>query len=150
MPSVLLILGAFAINFAWIDLSRTRVIIAAYAATHATGRTCSLTGSLAHAKAKANTAASMKLVVGNAMTLVDADFTRGTSTRSSTSIRCSFTTVGSHLPADVVSAGIWMGAISHDSAGALVDYRASTIFLSSISVHQENVDSFLWRRSVGS
>ena len=92
---VLLILAAFAVNMAWIDLSRTQAFIAADAATRAAGRTYSLTGDLAQAKAKANTAASMNLVAGKAMTLVDSDFTLGTSTRSSTLNRYSFTAGGS-------------------------------------------------------
>jgi hypothetical protein len=52
-----------------------RVFIAADAATRAAGRTYSLTGNLVEAKAKANTSASMNLVAGKAMTLVDSDFT---------------------------------------------------------------------------
>ncbi|MFO1001406.1 MAG: vWA domain-containing protein [Planctomycetaceae bacterium] len=95
MLPVLLILAAFAVNMAWIDLSRTQAFIAADAATRAAGRTYSLTGDLAQAKAKANTAASMNLVAGKAMTLVDSDFTLGTSTRSSTLNRYSFTAGGS-------------------------------------------------------
>jgi Mg-chelatase subunit ChlD len=94
MLPVLLILAAFAVNLAWIELSRTQAFIAADAATRAAGRTYSLTGNLVEAKAKANTAASMNLVAGKAMTLLDSDFTMGTSIRSSTLNRYSFTPGG--------------------------------------------------------
>lgn len=92
---VLLLLVAFAINLAWMELSRTQAFIVADAATRAAGRTYSLTGDLKQAKLMANEAAARNLIAGSKVSIADSEFTLGTSTRSSSSARYTFTPGGS-------------------------------------------------------
>ena len=92
---VLLILSAFAVNLAWIELSRTQTFVAADAATRAAGRTYSLTGSVAAARTKANEIAALNPVAGRALTLDQSDFVLGTSLRSTVNDRYAFTSGGS-------------------------------------------------------
>jgi Ca-activated chloride channel homolog len=91
---VVLILTAFVINFAWIELSRTQTFIAADAATRAAGRTYAITGDLAQAKAKANEIAKLNLVAGVDIKLADSDFILGQSERISGTGRYRFTPGG--------------------------------------------------------
>ncbi len=92
---VLLLLVAFALNLAWMELSRTQAFIVADAATRAAGRTYSLTGDLKQAKLMADEAAARNLIAGSKVSIADSEFTLGTSTRSSSSARYSFTPGGS-------------------------------------------------------
>ncbi|MFO0977009.1 MAG: vWA domain-containing protein [Planctomycetaceae bacterium] len=92
---VLLLLVAFALNLAWMELSRTQAFIVADAATRAAGRTYSLTGDLKQAKAMADEAAARNLIAGSKVSIADSEFLLGTSTRSSSSARYSFTPGGS-------------------------------------------------------
>lgn len=93
---VLLLLVAFAINLAWIELCRTQAFIVADAATRAAGRTYSLTGDLNQAKSMANEAAARNLIAGSRVTIADSEFLLGTSTRSSSTARYTFAPGGSN------------------------------------------------------
>lgn len=64
MLPVLLILIAFTINLSWIDLCRTRTMIAADAATRAAGRTFALTGDRAQTMSKAREIAKLNTIAG--------------------------------------------------------------------------------------
>lgn len=86
----LLILMAFVINLSWIDLCRTRSIIAADAATRAAGRMFAITGDPAQARAKAREIAQINTIAGKGIQLADSDFTFGQSQRSSNSSRYQF------------------------------------------------------------
>lgn len=87
---VVLILMAFVINLSWIDLCRTRSIIAADAATRAAGRTFALTGDPAQARTKAREIAKLNTVAGRGIELADSDFTFGQSQRSAIDSRYKF------------------------------------------------------------
>ncbi|MCA9062587.1 MAG: VWA domain-containing protein [Planctomycetaceae bacterium] len=100
---MLLILAAFAVNSAWMQLSRTQATIAADSATRAAGRTYSLTGDLNKAKQAANKAAGANPVAGKAMVISNADFTVGTSTRSGSTGRYNFSAGGANPNALKVS-----------------------------------------------
>jgi len=93
---VVVILMAFVINFAWMNLTKTQTFIATDAAARAAGRTFALTGDVNAAKIKANEIAKFNLVAGNPITLQDSDFQLGTSNRASVSTRYTFTPGGSH------------------------------------------------------
>lgn len=93
---VLILMSAFAINLAYMELTRTQAFTAADAATRAAGRTYSLTGDLSKAKARAEEAASRNLIAGKAAKIAASDFILGTSTRASTANRYSFAAGGTH------------------------------------------------------
>ncbi|MCA9059362.1 MAG: VWA domain-containing protein [Planctomycetaceae bacterium] len=93
---MLLILAAYAVNSAWMELSRTQAVIAADSATRAAGRTYSLTGDVAQARTRANQAAALNPVAGKPMTISNSDFVVGTSARSGSTGRYNFTAGGSN------------------------------------------------------
>ena len=88
---VLLILIAFSINLSWMNLCRTRTMIAADAATRAAGRTFALTGDPKETIAKAREIAKLNTVAGKGIELADSDFIFGQSQRSSATGRYKFT-----------------------------------------------------------
>jgi Ca-activated chloride channel homolog len=90
MLPMLVILAAFAMNFAYMELTRTQAMIAADASARAGGRTFALTGSLANAKLNAQNAANRNLIAGSALTLRDSDFITGISTRATSADRFNF------------------------------------------------------------
>lgn len=90
MLPMLVILAAFAMNFAYMELSRTQAMIAADASARAGGRTFALTGSLASAKINAQNAANRNLIAGQVLQLRDSDFITGVSTRPSSADRFNF------------------------------------------------------------
>ena len=90
MLPMLVILAAFAMNFAYMELTRTQAMIAADASARAGGRTFALTGSLANAKLNAQNAANRNLIAGSALTLRDSDFITGVSTRATSADRFNF------------------------------------------------------------
>jgi hypothetical protein len=90
MLPVLIILAAFSINFAHMELIRTQAQIASDAAVRAAGRTFSLTGSLADSRAAARNVTAQNLVGGRVMPLPDSSFVLGTSTRSASAQRFNF------------------------------------------------------------
>ena len=90
MLPMLVILAAFAMNFAYMELSRTQAMIAADASARAAGRTFALTGSLAQAKTNAQNAANRNPIAGQVLQLRDSDFITGVSTRASSADRFNF------------------------------------------------------------
>ena len=96
MLPMLVILAAFAMNFAYMELTRTQAMIAADASARAGGRTFALTGSLANAKINAQNAANRNLIAGSALTLRDSDFITGISTRATSADRFNFTASGTN------------------------------------------------------
>lgn len=89
MP-VLIILAAFSINFAHMELVRTQAQIASDAAVRAAGRTYALTGDLNAAKAIARNLAQRNSMNRRPINLPDSAFTLGASTRTFTAERFSF------------------------------------------------------------
>lgn len=90
MLPMLVILAAFAINFAYMQLTRTQAMIAADAAARAGGRTFALTGSLASAKLNSQAAANQNPIAGKPLVLQNSDFITGVSTRTSSTERFKF------------------------------------------------------------
>lgn len=95
LPAIL-ILMAFAINIGWMDLVRTRTIIAADASTRAAGRMFAITGDLEQAKAKSREIAQLNTIAGKAISISDSDFVLGRSSRVSSTGRYQFTPGGSN------------------------------------------------------
>lgn len=93
MP-VLVILAAFSINFAHMELVRTQAQIASDASVRAAGRTFGLTGDINAAKAIARNLAQRNSMNRRPIALPDSAFTLGTSTRSFTSERFTFRPLG--------------------------------------------------------
>ncbi|APZ91343.1 vWA domain-containing protein [Fuerstiella marisgermanici] len=79
---VILAFSAFAINIAWMQLTRTELRTATDAAARAGSRTLSLSQSPATARASAKAAASRNTVAGDGLTLNDADVVFGSSERT--------------------------------------------------------------------
>lgn len=95
LPAIL-VLMAFAINLGWMDLVRTRTIIATDAATRAAGRTISLTGDLNQARKKSREIAQLNTIAGKEISISDSDFILGRSSRVSATGRYQFTPGGSN------------------------------------------------------
>jgi Ca-activated chloride channel family protein len=91
---VMLVLASFAINLAYMELTRTELRIASDAATRASGYTLMTTGDTAAARAAAREGASRNQVAGRATQLADSDIVFGISQRSSVSQRYTFTPGG--------------------------------------------------------
>ncbi len=92
---VMLILASFAINLAYMELTRTELRIASDAATRACGYALMSTGDDAAARAAARQGAARNPVAGRATQLADSDIVFGISSRSSISQRYTFTPGGS-------------------------------------------------------
>lgn len=90
MLPMLVILAAFAMNLAYMELTRTQAVIAADAAARAGGRTFALTGSLSSAKVNAQQAANRNLIGGKVLQLRNSDFITGISTRETSADRFNF------------------------------------------------------------
>jgi Mg-chelatase subunit ChlD len=86
----LLILGSFAINLAYMELSRTELRIASDAATRAAGYTLMTSGSTTAARAAARDGATRNPVGGRATQLADSDIVFGVSRRTGISQRYTF------------------------------------------------------------
>ena len=87
---MLLILSAFAINLAFLQLSKTELKIATDLSARATGRTYALTNDPAVALAKANELGQYNLVAGAAMQFDASDMQIGTSVRTAIDQRYNF------------------------------------------------------------
>ena len=87
---VMLIITAFSINLAYMELTRTELQIATDAATRAAGRQLVLTGNEKEARDEGIAAASRNLVGGVPLTLKKEDFAFGVSQRGSLSSRYTF------------------------------------------------------------
>jgi Ca-activated chloride channel homolog len=88
---VLLILCSFAVNLAYMELTRAELRITSDAATRAAGYTLMTTGSQTSARTAAREGGSRNRVAGKAMQLADSDIVFGQSLRSSVTQRYSFT-----------------------------------------------------------
>lgn len=146
---MLIILAAFVINFAYIELTRTQALIAADAATRAGGRTFSLTGDIAAARVNARKAAQLNPVAGKALELKDSAFVLGASTRSKATERFTFkpnTTPSNALRITVTRNADNGGAVDHIFANIL-DEKAFTLTRSSISTRVEVDIAFVVDRS---
>lgn len=91
MP-VLLLLSAFAVNLAYMELTRTEMTIATDAAARAGGREYTVSRSKASGMAKARVVAEANLVAGKPLRLGDNDFVFGKSYRTTATSRYDFTT----------------------------------------------------------
>jgi len=90
MLPVIMVLSCFAVNLAYIELTRTELRIAADAATRAAGRILINTNSMELSRAAARQATSRNHVAGSALQLRDSDIEFGVSQRTSLSDRYSF------------------------------------------------------------
>jgi Ca-activated chloride channel family protein len=115
---VLLILASFAINLAYMELTRTELRIASDAATRAGGYTLMTTADTAAARAAARDGATRNRVAGRSTQLADSDIVFGLSRRSAVSQRYSFTPGGS--PPNAVSVNARRDRSSISGAVALV------------------------------
>ncbi|MFO0264029.1 MAG: vWA domain-containing protein [Planctomycetota bacterium] len=96
---VLIVLAAFSINFAHMELVRTQAQVAADASVRAAGRTFTLTGSLDAARTAARNVATRTPIGTQTLPLPDSSFVLGSSTRAFTSTRFSFTPTDPKNPA---------------------------------------------------
>jgi Ca-activated chloride channel family protein len=87
----LLVLASFAINLAYMELTRTELRIASDAATRAAGYTLMTSGDTTAAQAAAREGASRNRVGGRATQLADSDIVFGVSRRSGLAQRYAFT-----------------------------------------------------------
>lgn len=113
---VCIIMAAFAVNVAWMQLTRTELRTATDAAARAGAKTLSLTQSSQSAKQAAKTAAARNLVAGTPLKLVDRDITVGRGTQPSDTSRFQFTAGGTKPNAVRVS-----GRRTSDSASGPVN-----------------------------
>ncbi|MCU0713948.1 MAG: VWA domain-containing protein [Pirellula sp.] len=104
MLPVLIILSAFAINFAYFELSRTQMFISSDAASRAAGREFMITNDRELAKAKGREAANRNPIAGKPLQLADSDFVFGSATRNSLENRYNFQAGGSRPNAVEVTA----------------------------------------------
>ncbi|HMO84309.1 MAG TPA: VWA domain-containing protein [Lacipirellulaceae bacterium] len=91
---VLLILASFALNLAYMELTRTELRIACDAATRAAGFRLMVTGDPAEARAAAREGTTRNRVAGRTTQLADSDIQFGVSRRGATSQRYAFTVGG--------------------------------------------------------
>lgn len=87
---VIVILAAFAINIAYLELTRTEMYIASDAASRAAGREFMISNSMDDAKVRARLAAELNPIGGKSLKLADGDFVFGQATRDSLSTRYTF------------------------------------------------------------
>lgn len=99
MLPVIVIMAAFAVNIAYMELTRTELRAATDAAARAAGRTFAMTGNRNTAIEAGQEAARRNPVANKPLALADADFVFGQSTRASTSVRYAFTPGGKPLNA---------------------------------------------------
>lgn len=93
---VIVILAAFAINIAYLELCRTEMYVASDSASRAAGREFMVSNSTDQARIRGRQAAELNTIAGKALTLTDGDFVFGQSNRNSLNSRYSFTPGGSH------------------------------------------------------
>jgi Flp pilus assembly protein TadG len=88
---MLLMLSGFAINIAYLELTRTEMYVASDAASRATCREMAITNNKSSAMTKGREAGSRNRVGGKQIQFADSDFVFGQSSRNSISSRYSFT-----------------------------------------------------------
>src|SRR4249919_2295812 len=91
---LLIIMAAFAIDVAWMQLVRTELRTATDAASRAAAKELSLSQSTDTARARAKDAANRNLVAGAPLKLADSDIEFGNSSQSTATSRFLFTTGG--------------------------------------------------------
>jgi Mg-chelatase subunit ChlD len=91
---ILIMMAAFAVNLAYMELVRSELRTATDAAARAGSRTLNRTGDWPLAVAAAKNAASHNLVAGEPLQLDDADIELGTSSQASSAARFVFTLAG--------------------------------------------------------
>ena len=96
---VILVLAAFAINVAYMELNRTELQIATDAAARAGGRDLNVTNTTSAAITRAQQLAQANPVAGKPLTLQSSDLVFGNAVRSSVSSRYAFTAGGSNFNA---------------------------------------------------
>lgn len=112
MLPVVLILAAFAINIAYLQLNRTEMAIAADAASRAASREFLTTNSQTSAIAAARTATNRNMVGGSPLLLSDTDIVFGESSRDDLKSRYSFSANGKNPNAVEVTARRDSGSLS--------------------------------------
>lgn len=91
---VLVILSAFVINLAWLELNTAQLYVAADAAARAGGRTLAIERSAGKARAAAKKFAELNSVAGDGLTLADSDIVFGQSRPPKNGARYAFTPGG--------------------------------------------------------
>jgi len=104
MLPVVIVLAAFAINIAYLELNRTEMVIASDATSRATGRVFMLTNDSNKARAIGREAAKRNTVGGKPLQLRNSDFVFGQSTRNGISDRYNFMAGGINRNAVEVTA----------------------------------------------
>lgn len=113
---ICIIMAAFAVNVAWMQLTRTELRTATDAAARAGAKALSLTQDTKLARQEAKKAAARNNVAGSPLKLVDADITIGRGTQPSDTSRFQFTAGGTQPNAVRVS-----GRRTSDSASGPVN-----------------------------
>ena len=108
---VVVILAAFAINIAYLELNRTEMFIASDAASRATGREFMITNDVAAARARGRAAASRNMIGGKPLQLADSDFVFGQAARAGLADRYSFSPGGFNANAVEVTAKRTTGSL---------------------------------------
>jgi len=112
MLPVILILVSFAINLAYMELTRTELRITADAATRAAGRELISTNSESDARLVAQEAANRNLVAGSPTTLSAGDIEFGRAFRANVESRYSFTPDAENVNALRISVNRTTGSVS--------------------------------------
>lgn len=131
MLPVILILAAFAINIAYMELNRTEMYIASDAASRAAGREFALTNSQSNAMSKGRLATLLNTVGGKPLLLSDGDFVFGQASRASASSRYSFSPGGTFPNAVEVTVRRTAGSLSGPVQLPLPTFFASPVIESS-------------------
>jgi Ca-activated chloride channel family protein len=101
---VIVILSAFAINIAYLELNRTEMYIASDSASRAAGREFMITNEMSRARKQGRLAAELNTIGGKRLTLENSDFVFGQAKRDSLTTRYSFTPGGERPNAVEVTA----------------------------------------------
>lgn len=134
---VLLILAAFAINVAYLELCRTELYTATDMATRAAGRELTTTQDRSRAILRGQQIAALNTVAGTSLRLAADDFVFGYSQRPQPSSRYLFDTNSQTVNAVQVRA-----QRSQNSAdGPISLFLPSVLGLNSVSIHQEAVST---------
>jgi len=111
MLPVIVILAAFAINIAYLELNRTEMFIASDAASRATGREFMFSNNVNGARARGRDAANRNLIGGKPLQLANSDFVFGQAARAGISNRYSFSPGGFNPNAVEVTAKRTTGSL---------------------------------------
>jgi hypothetical protein len=101
---VIVVLSAFAINIAYLELNRTEMYIASDSASRAAGREFMITQDMSRARNQGRLAAELNTIGGKQLTLENNDFVFGQARRDALTTRYSFTPGGERPNAVEVTA----------------------------------------------